>query len=99
MSRNAKLACAMLAALSLSACASTEERLARAADAEEANAELLANCGLTGAALTRSGTRYRLALPADVYAARDQPSAAGRISCINLWARERGLTLTVVEAR
>lgn len=89
----------LAAALFLAGCETTEERLARGADFEEANAELLANCELTGAVISRSGSHYRLALPPAVYAARDQAPTAGRIACISLWARERDLTLTVAEAR
>ncbi|HEY5712320.1 MAG TPA: hypothetical protein VIT38_10525 [Allosphingosinicella sp.] len=89
----------LAAALLLAGCATTEERLARGADAEEANAELLANCELTGAAISSSGNNYHLALPPAVYATRDQAPTAGRIACISLWARERDLTLNIVEAR
>jgi len=83
----------------LGACETTEERLIRGAAEEEANAELLVNCELTGATLTGSPRRYRLALPTAAYAARDQAPIAGRIACMTHWAREHGVTLTIVEAR
>jgi hypothetical protein len=88
-----------LVALALSACETTEERLIAAAADEEANAELLANCELTGATLTSARTRYRLALPPALYAAREQDPTARRIACMTHWADEHGVTLTIVEAR
>ncbi|HTU12606.1 MAG TPA: hypothetical protein VMG08_17075 [Allosphingosinicella sp.] len=91
------LAC--LSALLLVACETTEERLINDAANEEANAELLTNCELTGATLTNSRLRYRLALPPALYATRNQAPTAGRIACMNHWAREHGVTLTIVEAR
>lgn len=93
----APIAC--LSVLILSGCQTTEERLIGLAATEEANAELLTNCELTEATLTSSRTRYRLALPPALYAAREQAPTAGRIACMNQWAREHGVTLTVVEAR
>lgn len=85
--------------LALSACATSEERLISAAANEEANAELLTNCELTEATLTSTRTRYRLALPPALYAAREQAPTAGRIACMTHWAREHRVTLTIVEAR
>ena len=86
-------------ALTLGACETTEERLIRAAADEEADAELLANCELTGATLSNSGNRYRLALPSAVYAVREQAPTDRRIACVAHWAREHGVTLNIVEAR
>jgi len=100
MSRAVRLPLFLVGLLgTLAGCATTEERLIAAAANEEANLELLTNCELTGATLTNSRTRYRLALPPALYAARDQAPTAGRIACMTFWAREHGVTLTIVEDR
>ena len=89
----------LVALVALCACQTTEERLIGEAAAEEANAELLTNCELTGVTLTSTRSRYRLALPPEMYAAREQAPTAGRIACMTHWAREHGVTLAIVEAR
>jgi hypothetical protein len=86
-------------ALLLCACETTEERLIAGAAEEEANAERLADCQLTGATLSSSGNRYRLALPREIYAVRDQAPTAGRLACMSRWAQDHGVTLTIAEAR
>jgi hypothetical protein len=65
---------------------------------EEDFPEVARNCQIPAATVSWTRSAYRLILPADLYAARDRPPAAGRISCITDWAHGRGLTLTV-EAR
>ena len=57
------------------------------------------NCELPEARLNRAGRGYALALPTATYAARDRAPGHGRIACVTHWADERGLTLTLVEAR
>jgi hypothetical protein len=58
------------------------------------------NCQLPGANLSWAANgSATLNLPADVSAARDRPPASTRIACITHWAHERGLRLTVADAR
>ena len=111
MSKHSELPLALLAALALSACAIDDvgdsvmdTRAAVVGDVEaptpeEEFAEVRSNCRLPGAALSRYRTGWLLSLPSETYAARkSQPVAAG-IACVTNWARGRGLTLAIAEAR
>lgn len=56
------------------------------------------NCELPEATLLRftdEGRRFRLMLPAAIYAGRDTAPIQGRIGCILHWAQERGVRLLV----
>lgn len=110
MSKHAELPLALLAALSLSACAMddfdeavTDTRAGLgdrdALTPEEEFPEIRTNCGLPGAALTRHDTGWRLSLPAEIYAARERQPTAGRIACVTKWAHGRGLNLAVAGVR
>jgi outer membrane murein-binding lipoprotein Lpp len=61
---------------------------------------VLRNCELPEARLRRGweGRGYELSLPAEIYAVRDRAPTARRIACLTLWARERGIALTLPEA-
>lgn len=64
--------------------------------------EAARNCGLPEASLLRftdEGRRFRLMLPATVYAQRTASPTAERIGCILHWADERGLRLMVQGSR
>jgi hypothetical protein len=111
MPKHAELPLALLAALALSACAiddvgdavmDTRDAVVGDVDApipEQEFPEVRTNCRLPGAALTRYGTGWRLTLPSAIYAARNSQPTAGRIACVTTWARGRGLTLAIAEAR
>jgi hypothetical protein len=111
MSRLAALPPALLAALSLSACAvddvgesvmDTRAEVVGDVEAptpEEEFPEVRVNCRLPGAALIRYGKGWRLSLPPEIYAARQSQSVAVRIACVTNWARNRDLTLAIAEAR
>jgi hypothetical protein len=111
MSKHSELPLALLAALALSACAlddvgdsvmDTRAAVTGHTGArmpEEEFPEVRNNCRLPEAALSRYGTGWRLSLPSEIYAARKGESVAVRIACVTHWARERGLTLAIVEAR
>jgi hypothetical protein len=100
----------LLAALGLSGCAlndmddavsDTRSAVGQNVERPPANLEfpeIARNCQLPTATLTWTGSAWRLALPAETWAARDRSPEAGRIACIHHWARERGLTL-ITEAR
>jgi hypothetical protein len=80
---------------------------AAAADAEEQMAQIVAeefveaarNCELSQARLVRAGEGYNLGLPPALYAGRNRAPNEGRVNCLIHWGRERGLNLTIVEAR
>ena len=110
MSKHAELPLALLVALALSACAiddfgdSVTDTRAAFGDKdallpEEECPEVRTNCRLPDAALTRYGTGWHLILPSEIYAARKSQSVAGRIACVTNWARGRGLTLAIADAR
>ena len=110
MPRHAALPLALLAALALSACAIDEVGDAvtdtrevvgdeEPAIPDEEFAEVRTNCRLPGALLTRQGRGWRLSLPAETYAARESQPTASHIACVTQWARERRMTLAIVEAR
>jgi hypothetical protein len=64
--------------------------------------EVAMNCELPEAALARftdEGRNVRLLLPRATYRRRGEPAVAGRIACIEHWARERGLRLRVYGLR
>jgi hypothetical protein len=109
MSKHAELPLALLAALALSACAVDDfgEAVTDSWDElrdvdrrmpEEEFPEVRTKCGLPGAALARYDTGWRLSLPSQIYAARASRSVAGRIACVEDWARGRGLTFAIAEA-
>ena len=108
MSKYGELMPALVAALALSACAVddfddsvTDTRVAlgdkTALTPEEQFPEVRTNCELPGAALTRHDSGWRLSLPSQIYAARKSQPIAGRIACVENWAREHGLTFAVAE--
>ena len=112
MSKHAELPLALLAALALSACAMDDVgdavidtgaavgiRDAEAPMPEEEFPEVRTNCRLPGATLTRYRAGWRLSLPSPTYVARKSQAVAVRIACVTNWARARGLTLAIVEAR
>jgi hypothetical protein len=111
MSKRAELPLALLAALALSACAiddfgdavtDTRDAVVGDVDAptpEEEFPEVRTNCRMPDADLTRYGKGWRLTLPSKIYAARESQPVAIRIACVTNWARGRGLTLVIAEAR
>jgi hypothetical protein len=112
MSKRSERPLALLAALALSACAVDDFgdavmdtgaavgiRDAEARTPEEEFPEVRTNCRLPSADLIRYGKGWRLSLPAKTYAARKSEPVAVRIACVTDWARGRGLTLVVAEAR
>jgi hypothetical protein len=111
MPRHAERPLALLLAVALSACAIDDvgDSVTDTRDAvvgsdvarmpQEEFPEVRTNCRLPGTTLTRHPTGWRLALPPETYAARNSQPAAGRIACVTDWARGRGLTLTIAEAR
>jgi len=111
MSKHSELPLALLAVLALSACAIDDvgdsvmdTRAAVVGDVEapmpeEEFPEIRENCRLPGAVLTRYGTGWRLSLPSEIYAAREREPVSVQIACVTSWARGRGLTLAVAEAR
>jgi hypothetical protein len=110
MSKHSELPLVLLAALALSSCALGDVGDAamdtRAAVGggdspvpEDEFPEVRTNCQLPGAALSRQSRAWRLSLPSEIYAARGSQPTAGRIACVTDWARERGLTLVIEQAR
>jgi hypothetical protein len=110
MSKHPERLLALLAALALSACAMddvdeavTDTRVALgvgdALTPEKEFLDVRIRCGLPDAALTRHDTGWRLGLPAEIHAVRKRHPTAGRITCVENWARGRGLTFAVAELR
>ena len=61
--------------------------------------EVRTRCRLPGATLTRHGAIWRLGLPPEIYAARERSPTSVRLACVTSWARHRGVTLSIAEAR
>jgi hypothetical protein len=86
-------------ALALSPLAGALARSRPASDAELRRywREIVTNCGFPASVtLRRTGRdRYRLSLPARLYAHRAGPRTHGRIMCVDHWALEQGADLDV----